>query len=81
MMQSYIPRPARLQQFVCKAPVAGERLYCTMLRYGSEASTVHYVLYLEHFGGLIPLLKGKRCSKIKTDFVIYQPSGECMRCA
>lgn len=66
----------QLQQFVCNAPAVSERLYCTMLRYGSEASSVHYVLYLEHFGGLIPLLKGKRCSKIKTDFVIYQPAGK-----
>jgi hypothetical protein len=37
-----------------------------------------YTLYLEYFGGLVPLLKGKRISKIKPDFVIYDPqvSGE-----
>lgn len=33
-----------------------------------------YVLYLEYMGGLIPMLKGKRCSKIKPEFIIYDPS-------
>ena len=32
-----------------------------------------YVLYLEYLGGLVPILKGKRSSKLKTEFVIYDP--------
>ncbi len=32
-----------------------------------------YVLYLEYMGGLVPILKGKRSSKLKTEFFIYDP--------
>ncbi len=33
-----------------------------------------YTLYLEHLGGFLPLLKGRKVSKIRPDFVIYDPS-------
>ena len=32
-----------------------------------------FTLYLEYLGGLVPLLKGKRISRIKPEFVIYDP--------
>ena len=35
---------------------------------------VTYTLYLEHLGGFLPLLKGKKVSKIRPEFVIYDPS-------
>ncbi len=33
-----------------------------------------YTLYLEHLGGFLPLLKGKKVSKIRPDFVIFDPT-------
>jgi hypothetical protein len=44
-----------------------------MVRHGEESSGGHYILYLEYLGGLIPLLKGKRASKLRPDFVVYDP--------
>lgn len=44
-----------------------------MIRHGDETSGGHYTLYLEYLGGLVPLLKGKRASKIRPDFVIFDP--------
>lgn len=35
-----------------------------------------YTLYLEYLGGLVPLLKGKRTSKIRPEFVIFDPQAE-----
>ena len=35
--------------------------------------TSAYTLYLEHLGGFLPLLKGKRMSKIRPEFIIYDP--------
>jgi len=35
-----------------------------------------YTLYLEYLGGLVPLLKGKRTSKIRPEFVIFDPQVE-----
>jgi len=47
-----------------------------MIRHEEDASqspgTV-YTLYVEYLGGLIPILKGKRTSKIRPEFVIYDP--------
>ena len=54
-------------------PPGSERLFCTMVRHGEETSGGHYTLYLEYLGGLIPLLKGKRASKLRPDFVIFDP--------
>ena len=36
-------------------------------------TTSSYTLYLEHLGGFLPLLKGKRVSKIRPEFIIYDP--------
>lgn len=52
-----------------------------MIRHDEEnnvGSGTCYTLYLEYLGGLVPLLKGKRTSKIRPEFVIFDPqaSGE-----
>lgn len=47
-----------------------------MIRHDDEAnqsSGTCYTLYLEFLGGLVPLLKGKRTSKIRPEFVIFDP--------
>ncbi|KAL5010502.1 hypothetical protein ScPMuIL_012807 [Solemya velum] len=72
-IKSYIPDPFKLREFVSSPPPGSERLYCTMVRHGDETSGGHYTLYLEYMGGLIPLLKGKRASKLRPDFVIFDP--------
>ena len=72
-LQSYIPDPFKLREFVSTTPPGSERLFCTMVRHGEETSGGHYTLYLEYLGGLIPLLKGKRASKLRPDFVIFDP--------
>ncbi|XP_062585793.1 tubby-related protein 4-like [Saccostrea cucullata] len=72
-IKSYIPDPFKLREFICSPPPASERLFCTMIRHGEETSGGHYTMYLEYLGGLIPLLKGKRASKLRPDFVIYDP--------
>jgi len=35
-------------------------------------------LYLEYLGGLIPLLKGKRASKLHPDFIIFDPQAKSL---
>ena len=40
---------------------------------GGKGTTSAYTLYLEHLGGFLPLLKGKRVSKIRPEFIIYDP--------
>ncbi len=71
--QGYIPDPLKLREFVCIPPPISDRLHCTMIRHGEETSGGYYTLYLEYLGGLIPLLKGKRASKIRPEFVIFDP--------
>lgn len=47
-----------------------------MIRHDDESnqsSGTCYTLYLEFLGGLVPLLKGKRTSKIRPEFVIFDP--------
>lgn len=47
-----------------------------MIRHDEEnnvGSGVCYTLYLEYLGGLVPLLKGKKTSKIRPEFVIFDP--------
>lgn len=58
---------------MCTPPPWKDRLHCTIIRHGDETSGGYYTLYLEHLGGLIPLLKGKRASKLHPDFVIFDP--------
>lgn len=52
-----------------------------MIRHDEEqnaSSGVCYTLYLEYLGGLLPLLKGKRTSKIRPEFVIFDPQNDGM---
>lgn len=65
-----------MRDFVSKPPVGSVRLHCTMIRHDEEnspSSGACYTLYLEYLGGLVPLLKGKRTSKIRPEFVIFDP--------
>ena len=54
----------------------GVRLHCTMIRHESADDVLGdtYTLYLEHLGGFLPILKGKKVSKIRPEFVIYDPT-------
>ena len=68
---------------MCTTPPLKNRLHCTIIHQGadessssSSSSSSCYMLYLEHLGGLIPLLKGKRASKLHPDFVIFDPQLE-----
>lgn len=73
--QCCVPEARGLREFVSRAPVNGTRLHCTMIRHDDEhiSSGACYTLYLEYLGGLVPLLKGKRTSKIRPEFVIFDP--------
>ncbi|XP_037081143.1 tubby-related protein 4-like [Pollicipes pollicipes] len=75
-LRSHIPDAGGLRQFIAQPPEGSTRLHCTMIRNEDEyvTSSAMYTLYLEHFGGLIPLLKGKRTSKIRPEFIIFDPS-------
>ncbi|XP_050533417.1 tubby-related protein 4 isoform X1 [Daktulosphaira vitifoliae] len=71
-----VPKLSELRHFVSSSPK--NRLYCTVVQHvnGPETtppSTVCYVLYMEYLGGLVPLLKGKRISILKPEFVIFDP--------
>ncbi|CAH2071665.1 unnamed protein product, partial [Iphiclides podalirius] len=70
-----VPETNDLRRFVSRPPAAGGRLHCTMLRHDDEEAGA-YTLYLEHLGGLVPLLKGRRTSKIRPEFVIFDPQAE-----
>ncbi|XP_044761146.1 tubby-related protein 4 isoform X3 [Coccinella septempunctata] len=74
-----VPEPSSLREFVSRPPVGSVRLHCTMIRHDDDtnsSSGTCYTLYLEYLGGLVPLLKGKRTSKIRPEFVIFDPQVE-----
>ncbi|XP_029660966.1 tubby-related protein 4 isoform X1 [Formica exsecta] len=70
-----VPEPRELRRFVSRPPPGGSRLHCTMLRHAIEP-VPYYTLYLEYLGGLVPLLKGRRTSKIRPEFVIFDPQNQ-----
>lgn len=70
-----MPEPRELRRFVSRPPPGGGRLHCTMLRHAGEPAPC-YTLYLEYLGGLVPLLKGRRTSKIRPEFVIFDPQSQ-----
>lgn len=77
-IRSCVPTKS-LRDFVSRPPSCSTRLHCTMIRHdddGKESSGICYTLYLEFMGGLVPLLKGKRTSKIRPEFVIFDPQSE-----
>ncbi|KAF5286901.1 hypothetical protein FQA39_LY00434 [Lamprigera yunnana] len=74
-----VPEASALRDFVSKPPIGSVRLHCTMIRHDEDnnlSSGTCYTLYLEYLGGLVPLLKGKRTSKIRPEFVIFDPQVE-----
>ncbi|XP_062126840.1 tubby-related protein 4 isoform X2 [Drosophila sulfurigaster albostrigata] len=71
-----VPDLKSLREFVSRPPLCSTRLHCTMIRHDDDSnlsSGTCYTLYLEYLGGLVPLLKGKRTSKIRPEFVIFDP--------
>jgi hypothetical protein len=74
-----VPNLGALREFVSRPPIHSTRLHCTMIRHDDESnqsSGTCYTLYLEFLGGLVPLLKGKRTSKLRPEFVIFDPQLE-----
>ncbi|KAL1506150.1 hypothetical protein ABEB36_005566 [Hypothenemus hampei] len=78
-MRCCVPELSALREFVSRPPADPVRLHCTMIRHDDDnniSSGTCYTLYLEYLGGLVPLLKGKRTSKIRPEFVIFDPQVE-----
>ena len=71
LLQCCVPEGSGLREFVSRTPKV--RLHCTMLRHDEDIAANCYTLFLEYLGGLVPLLKGKRTSKLKPEFVIFDP--------
>ncbi|CAD7089983.1 unnamed protein product [Hermetia illucens] len=74
-----VPDSKYLREFVSRPPICSTRLHCTMIRHDDDVNLTAgscYTLYLEYLGGLVPLLKGKRISKIRPEFVIFDPQVE-----
>lgn len=73
--QPPIPDPNNIRDFVSYPTAGNERLHCTMKRAedSPEAGGPCYTLYLEYLGGLVPILKGRRISKLRPEFVIMDP--------
>ena len=74
-LRCYLPSVSTLRSYVSNPPLFDTRLYCTLIRHDDDliGGSTTYVLYLEYLGGLVPILKGKRASKLKPEFVIYDP--------
>jgi hypothetical protein len=78
-VKTLYPRVALLRQFVCGGGgnlngSKNERLHCTLKCLSNvKSSHDYYTLYLEYLGGLIPLLSARKSSKLKPDFVIFDP--------
>ncbi|XP_064148861.1 tubby-related protein 4 isoform X2 [Loxodonta africana] len=70
-----IPDPNNMRDFVSYPSAGNERLHCTMRRTEDdpEVGGPCYTLYLEYLGGLVPILKGRRVSKLRPEFVIMDP--------
>uniref|UniRef100_A0A3B3Q316 Tubby-related protein 4 n=1 Tax=Paramormyrops kingsleyae TaxID=1676925 RepID=A0A3B3Q316_9TELE len=70
-----IPDPNNMRDFVSYPTAGNERLHCTMKRTDDcpEEGGPCYTLYLEYLGGLVPILKGRRISKLRPEFVIVDP--------
>ncbi|XP_053212974.1 tubby-related protein 4-like [Panonychus citri] len=77
-LRCYLPDNLNLTKFNVNPPVNNTRLYCTLIRHDEDSigSSSSYVLYLEYLGGLVPILKGKRTSKIRPEFVIFHPQSQ-----
>ncbi|XP_054718355.1 tubby-related protein 4-like [Uloborus diversus] len=74
-IKCHLPDPHHLREFVSKPPSSDIRFHCTMIRHEDDDMTgsATYTMFLEYLGGLVPLLKGKRVSKLRPEFVIFDP--------
>jgi hypothetical protein len=79
-IKSVYPRISDLRSFVCACLPESERLHCTLKCSPKKSSAnsnggglEQYTLYLEYLGGLIPLLSARKASKLKPNFVIFDP--------
>lgn len=78
-LRCYLPDLNNLRDFVINGPPTNMRYHCTLIRHLPKDLDARsklfstYVMYLEYLGGLIPILKGKRTSKLKPEFIIYDP--------
>ncbi|RWS28795.1 tubby-related protein 4-like protein [Leptotrombidium deliense] len=74
-LRCYLPDINNLRHFVSYPPSGNIRLHCTLIRHDEDVvnNSTTYVLYLEYLGGLVPILKGKRASKLRPEFVIFDP--------
>jgi len=72
-IKSIYPKLSKLRTFVCNSLPNNERLHCTLKRMKTESKYEYYVLYLEYLGGFIPLLTARKSSKLKPDFVVFDP--------
>ncbi|XP_004701989.1 tubby-related protein 4 [Echinops telfairi] len=74
-IQPPIPDPSNMRDFVSYPSAGNERLHCTMRRTEDdpEVGGPCYTLSLEYLGGLVPVLKGRRISKLRPEFVIMDP--------
>ncbi|GIY02088.1 tubby-related protein 4 [Caerostris extrusa] len=74
-IKCHLPDPHHLREFVSKPPSSDIRFHCTMIRHEDEDmnGSATYTMFLEYLGGLVPLLKGKRVSKLRPEFVIFDP--------
>ncbi|XP_055944594.1 tubby-related protein 4-like isoform X1 [Argiope bruennichi] len=74
-IKCHLPDPHHLREFVSKPPSSDIRFHCTMIRHEDDDLTgsATYTMFLEYLGGLVPLLKGKRVSKLRPEFVIFDP--------
>lgn len=74
-IKSVYPKLSKLRKFVCSSLPNNERLHCTLkcLNIDNKNYDDYYVLYLEYLGGLIPLLTARKSSKLRPNFVIFDP--------
>ncbi len=72
-IKSVYPKLSKLRTFVCNSLPNNERLHCTLKRIKIGSKHDYYVLYLEYLGGFIPLLTARKSSKLKPDFVVFDP--------
>ena len=70
-IKSIYPKLSDLRKFVCLPN--SERLHCTLKCITTKNNYEYYTLYLEYLGGLIPLLSARSSSKLKPNFVIFDP--------
>ncbi|XP_067126103.1 tubby-related protein 4-like isoform X1 [Centruroides vittatus] len=74
-IKCHLPDIYHMREYVSTPPPNNNRLHCTMIHHVDDdiSGSVTYTLFLENLGGLIPILKGKRVSMLRPEFVIFDP--------